>query len=145
MAARKTIERKIPDDLVMAQTRFQAWRGQRLGKTRIPADLWELAVQLTLHHRTGLVASVLGLNPTALKSKSVMPGKKNTPANMPLVKFAPVHFQAPVPMISKSDKKTCRPSIIAEVVSSSGISIRMFSGIDVVSLKLLSELIQEVL
>ena len=147
MAGRKSIEQNIPDDLLMAQARFQAWRDLSSGKPRIPTELWSLAVQLTLRHRTGLVASTLGVNPTVLKNKSVdnVPKKQNKPADMAVMKFAPVNFQAPVPVISQSGKKDCRPSLIAEVVSSSGISIRMFSGIDEANLKLLSQLIQEVL
>jgi hypothetical protein len=143
MAMQKKIDPKIPDDLLTAQARFEAWRNQHSGKRPIPAELWDLAAQLALRHRPGLIASVLRLNLTTLKSKSGILGKRGKPGDMPLVKFAPVHFHASIPTTSKSEKKYGRPSMIAEVVSSSGISIRMFSGIDEASLKLLSQFIQE--
>jgi|SRR5271154_5132663 len=59
----------LPKDLVRGQSRFQAWRRRRQGRSRIPQPLWALAVRLVQTHGISRTATVLGLDYYRLKKQ----------------------------------------------------------------------------
>jgi hypothetical protein len=61
--------RSIPAPLSRARTRFEAWRLERVEGTRIPEQLWTLAVNLADAHGLSRTASVLRLDYYALKKR----------------------------------------------------------------------------
>ena len=46
---------------------FDLWRSQRLGKGRIPKQLWKEAVSLLEHYPISKICKALSLNPSCLK------------------------------------------------------------------------------
>jgi hypothetical protein len=62
--------RQLPPDLVRAQSRFQAWRGQRKAGGRIPLALWVMATHLANAHGVSRTAAVLGLDYYRLKERA---------------------------------------------------------------------------
>jgi len=84
---------ELPNDLLQARNRFQAWRSRQRGRGRIPHELWELAVQLV--HRYGLsrTASMLRLDYYSLK-KHAEADAPDLPARPP----AFVQLPSPLPL-----------------------------------------------
>lgn len=52
----------LPRDLKTACKRFEAWRRTRVGRSRIPAELWDLAVSLAERHGNSRVSKTLRLS-----------------------------------------------------------------------------------
>ena len=67
MVGRK--RREIPASLARGRDRFEAWRGARRSRTRIPDRLWNLAVKLAVAHGLHRTASVLKLDYYSLKKR----------------------------------------------------------------------------
>ncbi|MFT5328726.1 MAG: hypothetical protein ACI8P0_006641, partial [Planctomycetaceae bacterium] len=67
MAGRR--HREIPAPLARGRDRFEVWRRTRQAGTRIPDELWSLAVKLADHHGISRTASVLGLDYYSLKKR----------------------------------------------------------------------------
>ena len=67
MAGRRHCE--IPAALTRGRDRFEVWRRTRQVGTRIPDELWSLAVKLADHHGISRAASVLGLDYYSLKKR----------------------------------------------------------------------------
>jgi len=67
MAGRR--HREIPAPLARGRDRFEGWRRTRQVGTRIPDELWSLAVKLADHHGISRTASVLGLDYYSLKKR----------------------------------------------------------------------------
>ena len=67
MAGRR--HREIPAALTRGRDRFEGWRRTRQAGTRIPDELWSLAVKLANHHGVSRTASVLGLDYYSLKKR----------------------------------------------------------------------------
>lgn len=67
MAGRR--HREIPAPLARGQDRFEVWRRTRQVGTRIPDELWSLAVKLADGHGLSRAASVLGLDYYSLKKR----------------------------------------------------------------------------
>ncbi|MFT5324956.1 MAG: hypothetical protein ACI8P0_002822, partial [Planctomycetaceae bacterium] len=67
MAGRR--HREIPAPLARGRDRFEVWRRTRQVGTRIPDELWSLAVKLADHHGISRTASVLGLDYYSLKKR----------------------------------------------------------------------------
>jgi hypothetical protein len=59
----------IPAPLARGRDRFEMWRRSRQVGTRIPDELWSLAVKLADHHGISRSASVLGLDYYSLKKR----------------------------------------------------------------------------
>jgi len=59
----------LPKDLLQGWSRFQAWRKQRHGRSRIPPPLWALAVRLVKTHGISRTATTLGLDYYSLKKQ----------------------------------------------------------------------------
>ena len=56
-----SIERgQLPADLARGRSRFQAWREKREPGSRIPQDLWDMAVGLAQTHGVSRTALALG-------------------------------------------------------------------------------------
>jgi hypothetical protein len=53
---------QLAADLVRGRSRFQAWREKREPGSRIPQDLWDMAVGLARTHGVSRTATVLGLD-----------------------------------------------------------------------------------
>jgi hypothetical protein len=60
------VREELPEDLLHARNRFQAWRSQR-HRGRIPQELWQLAVRLVSRYGLSRTASVLRLDYYSLK------------------------------------------------------------------------------
>lgn len=150
-------DKVIPADLLEARDIFEHWRSQQEGKRPIPTEFWKLAGDLAKKHKISFVASVLRLNAATLKQKSGIgtstnktrktsdqkPHRKKKENELSDLKLAPVSFVTSPSRVEKKSTKSERPKLVAEVVSNTGISVRMFSGIDELSIKLLSQLIRE--
>ena len=67
MAGRR--HREIPAALTRGRDRFEGWRRTRQVGTRIPDELWSLAVKLADGHGLSRAASVLGLDYYSLKKR----------------------------------------------------------------------------
>jgi hypothetical protein len=67
MAGRR--HREIPAALTRGRDRFEGWRRTRQAGTRIPDELWSLAVKLADAHGLSRTASVLGLDYYSLKTR----------------------------------------------------------------------------
>ena len=61
--------RDIPAPLARGRDRFEVWRRTRQVGTRIPDELWSLAVKLVDGHGLSRTASVLGLDYYSLKKR----------------------------------------------------------------------------
>jgi len=59
----------IPAPLARGRDRFEVWRRTRQVGTRIPDELWSLAVKLADHHGISRTASMLGLDYYSLKKR----------------------------------------------------------------------------
>jgi hypothetical protein len=53
---------QLAADLIRGRSRFQAWREKREPGSRIPQDLWDMAVGLARTHGVSRTATVLGLD-----------------------------------------------------------------------------------
>lgn len=60
---------KAINDIEAVRLKFQNWRSQRKFGTRIPEELWNLAIELTSKHPIGRVCRILGLNFVELKHR----------------------------------------------------------------------------
>ena len=115
MAGRR--HREIPAPLARGRDRFEGWRRTRQVGTRIPDELWSLAVKLADHHGISRAASVLGLDYYSLK-KRVAAGNSG-------VTSVPSEF---VEGSAYSDPASARPAFIElsssalQGVSSMGVS-----------------------
>jgi len=67
MAGRR--HREIPAVLTRGRDRFEGWRRTRQSGTRIPDELWALAVKLADGHGLSRAASVLGLDYYSLRKR----------------------------------------------------------------------------
>jgi hypothetical protein len=63
------VREELPEDLLHARNRFQAWRSQRQ-RGRIPQELWQLAVRLVSRYGLSRTASVLRLDYYSLKKRA---------------------------------------------------------------------------
>ena len=78
MVGRK--HREIPASMARGRDRFEAWRGARKTRTRIPDDLWKLAVKLAVAHGLNRTASVLKLDYYSLKKRVEAKNASEIPA-----------------------------------------------------------------
>ena len=60
---------KLPPDLELGRSRFQAWRRQRKAGGRIPQALWAMATRLAKAHGVSRTATVLRLDYYRLKDR----------------------------------------------------------------------------
>ena len=67
MVGRKA--RNIPASLARGRDRFENWRGSRKVRSRIPNQLWDLAVKLAVAYGLNRAASVLKLDYYSLKKR----------------------------------------------------------------------------
>ena len=79
---------ELPQDLVRARSRFQAWRGRRTGR-RIPQHLWDLAVRLVCRHGVSRTAAALGLDYYSLKKRAESGAKEPGPSTTAFVELPP--------------------------------------------------------
>ena len=86
MVGRKCLD--VPASLARGRDRFEAWRGARKVRTRIPDQLWNLAVKLAVAHGLNRTASVLKLDYYSLK-KRVERNAAATSATPAFVEFSP--------------------------------------------------------
>lgn len=85
----------IPSALRQAQDRFEAWRRTRERGTRIPRELWKLAVRLAEQHGVSRTASVLKLDYHALKNRLQVKSSPATDASAAFVEIAPPVMPVP--------------------------------------------------
>ena len=93
--------RDIPAPLARGRDRFEVWRRTRQVGTRIPDELWSLAVKLVDGHGLSRTASVLGLDYYSLK--------KRVAAENSGVTSVPSEFVAGS---ASSDSASARPAFI---------------------------------
>jgi len=87
MVGRK--RRDIPKSLARGRDRFDAWRRVRKGRTRIPDQLWNLAVKLAASHGLNRTASVLKLDYYSLKRRVEAKNAAGGSANPAFVELSP--------------------------------------------------------
>lgn len=81
---RSSLPEVLPPDLAEAQARFEAWRRERRGQTRIPRELWSAAAALVPVHGATRVSTVLRLSYADLKRHSAdNPPPTSGPASCP--------------------------------------------------------------
>ncbi len=90
------------DDLARTRQTFDAWRAKRSGRTRIPHDLWDKAVQLLDRHRITHVARELHLDPTELRRRRRAAHQPLAPKNAP----APQFLEVPAPDLNSKTGST---------------------------------------
>jgi len=95
MVGRK--HRELPVSLARGRDRFEAWRGARRTRTRIPEQLWKLAVKLAVAHGLNRTATVLKLDYYSLKKRVEA---KNSAAVSPIPAFVEV---SPPPMAAAGE------------------------------------------
>lgn len=57
-------------DIDQVKAEFQAWRVGRVGRERIPEELWAMALELLKHYPIGIVQRELCLNLNQLKQRA---------------------------------------------------------------------------
>ena len=87
MVGRK--HREIPASLARGRDRFEAWRRARKTRTRIPEQLWKLAVKLTAAHGLNRTASVLKLDYYSLKKRVKAKNAAGASTNPAFVELSP--------------------------------------------------------
>ena len=128
---------------------FEKWRGSRNGKkTRIPDRLWKMAVELGQVHGFSRVSKLLKLNSATLKEKYRRASHGNAGGDTKSDKNGAVKIVRVAPINLADENPVQRPhpgrsSMIAEISSPSGLSLRIFSGMDPQTLKSLYTIIQE--
>lgn len=113
MAGRR--HREIPAALTRGRDRFEGWRRTRQAGTRIPDELWSLAVKLADGRGLSRTASVLGLDYYSLK-KRVAAGKSGSTS-------VPSAFIELSPMPSPGSSGEC----VVEFADGTGASLRIGS------------------
>jgi hypothetical protein len=83
---------QLPADLARARSQFQAWRGRRQSGSRIPQQLWALAVRLVNRHGVSRTATVLGLDYYSLKKRAA--GAADQPRSC-----SPAFVELPAPVV----------------------------------------------
>lgn len=69
---RSSLPEVLPPDLAQAQARFERWRRERRGQTRIPLELWNAATALVPVHGATRVSTVLRLSFADLKRRAAV-------------------------------------------------------------------------
>lgn len=82
---------ELPQDLLRARSRFQAWRGQRTSRSPIPQHLWDLAVRLAQRHGVSRTATLLRLDYYRLKNRAEQAAPANT--------SSPAFVELPAPAV----------------------------------------------
>jgi hypothetical protein len=118
----------MKNDIESVKKAFETWRKSKNStRGRIPKELWEKAFKLSKTYGYNRTAKELGLNPSTLRNKN---STSNTSLahDVKFVKVAPLKFLDNEPAVNTSFNP--RNTMIAEIVSPSGIAVRLFSGID---------------
>jgi hypothetical protein len=110
--------REIPAPLSRGRDRFEVWRRTRQVGTRIPDELWSLAVKLADHHGISRTASVLGLDYYSLKKRVEAGNSGVTSVPSAFVEGSASSDSAFVEGSASSDSASARPAFI-ELSSSS--------------------------
>jgi len=87
MVGRK--RRDVPQPLARGRDRFDGWRRVRKVKTRIPDQLWNLAVKLAVAHGLHRTATVLKLDYYSLKRRVEARNAAATSETPGFVEFPP--------------------------------------------------------
>ena len=129
-----------PEAIECVRCEFEAWRAARTGPGRgkIPDHLWDKAYELTKSHKVTHVTSALGVAGRDIRRRAPSARRELRSESVEVVRVAPINLDSAAPREPRS-----RPSVIAELTTSSGISVRLFSGIDGDSLKTLTDFVQE--
>ena len=61
--------KEIPADLAEVLERFRLWRSEHEPRTRIPGELWQLAIELARKYGNNLVYKTLLLDRKSLKKR----------------------------------------------------------------------------
>ncbi len=85
----------IPAALARGLNRFETWREARQVRTRIPDELWELAVKLAFAHGLNRTASILKLDYYALRKRVEARNASATSAAPAFVELSPPSLAAP--------------------------------------------------
>jgi len=87
MVGRK--RRDVPRPLARGRDRFEAWRGVRKVKARIPDQLWTVAVKLAVAHGLNRTATALKLDYYSLKKRVEARNAAATSATPAFIEFSP--------------------------------------------------------
>ena len=90
--ANPTVNSVVPTRLDDARRHFEGWRHSRTNRSRVPSNLWNLAMEVARECGTYRTARELHLNYSALKNR-LEPGgsraKRRDPAPVAFVEIAP--------------------------------------------------------
>ena len=92
MVGRKA--RNIPASLARGRDRFENWRGSRKVRSRIPNQLWDLAVKLAVAYGLNRAASVLKLDYYSLKKRVEAKGAATSSVASAFVEVSPLPMTA---------------------------------------------------
>jgi hypothetical protein len=92
MVGRK--RRDVPASLARGRDRFEAWRRVRKVRTRIPDQLWNLAVKLAVAYGLNRAASVLKLDYYSLKKRVEAKDAARSSAVSAFVEVSPLAMTA---------------------------------------------------
>lgn len=117
----------LPSDIAEVRQQFESYRNNSTTKRTLPTELWDLAIGLCEKHKVSPVAAALRLHAGTLSNKirASKMGKKSRPStkttSTAVVELAPLQ-------LSDSSAKASRSSLVAELCTSSGTMLRIFSG-----------------
>jgi len=89
-----------PVSLSRARRRFEQWRKGHRPRSRLPEELWSLAVELAREHGVNLTARTLRLDYYSLKEKldtAPDPGLDHKKAAPDFIEFLPTEIHPPCP------------------------------------------------
>lgn len=115
---------------------FKEWRANRVRGEKIPTELWHQAVKLAKKYPPSHVARAIVVSQKHLERHMKSPSNNN--GQVDVVRVAPVQLSD-----SPSKPQYRRNSLIAEITTTSGTHVRIFSDIDAEAMQALSSLISE--
>lgn len=155
MIVQSTDRKALALDIKQVQKNFENWRGTRTKRGPIPKHLWDQAIALTSCYPVSEISRALRLNATDLARKASLASSRKpqsrrsspdtssgkTESLLKVVKLLPSHIrnETEQPRPPRQDR---RPGLVAEIVCTSGLSVRMFDGIDMQTLQVLTRMIQ---
>lgn len=126
---RTSTTRTLPSRLSKARQRFEHWRSTRKQRSRIPEDLWALAVGLAREYGLYKTVRTLRLDYYSLKKRLDAPSSDGTSGEKPISSFVEL----------LPSKLSSSPECIVELEDAGGAKMRIhLKGADVPDLATLS-------
>ena len=124
---------KAQSDVQSLKQDFDRWRSIRIRGESIPEQLWESAVVLAQKYPPNHIAKTMSLDTRQLKKRM---GLSDT--SKATIRVAPVNLAEP-----KIVTKSLGHSLIAELTTTHGTHVRIYSSIDPTGMQALASLLRE--